>query len=415
MLGFICSVLSYLASFVVFAYFAGFSDGVGVSKSVDSGAASGLGVSLAVDVALLLLFGLQHSLMARTGFKHALTRVVPQHLERATYVLGTTAALALLIWQWRPLPGELWRSESFAVAASLWTVNFLGWLGVPLVSLMIDHFELFGIKPAFYAFRRKSLVRPGFVVPLLYKYVRHPMMCAFLVAFWVTPHMTVGHLLLSAGMTCYIVIGVHFEERALVRELDKRTCSIKRPRPSFCRSLRARTRATAQPAPSARADRRELGRCPPLDADESGRTLSFVDVTCAACSQKNRVPASRLQDKARCAACKAPLLPLSHPLTIASEAEFEELIREAKAAVVVDFWAAWCGPCRAVAPEVEKLAASRAGQVIVVKVDTEALPRLSARFEIRSIPTLLVFRGGREQRRISGAMPAAAMATQLGV
>jgi len=127
------------------------------------------------------------------------------------------------------------------------------------------------------------------------------------------------------------------------------------------------------------------------------------------------VPAARLQDKARCAACKAPLLPLGRPVAVSSTAEFDELIRNAKAPVVVDFWAAWCGPCRALAPEVEKLARARAGRTIVAKVDTDAQPELGARFGIRSIPTLVMFSGGREQKRVSGAMPAAAIAAQLGL
>jgi thioredoxin 2 len=140
-----------------------------------------------------------------------------------------------------------------------------------------------------------------------------------------------------------------------------------------------------------------------------------MNVTCASCSRENRVPAGRLQDKARCAACKAALLPLTRPVKVSSAAEFDELIREAKAPVVVDFWAAWCGPCRALAPELEKLALSRAGHTIVAKVDTDAQPELGARFGIRSIPTLVMFRGGREEKRVSGAMPAAAIAAQLGL
>ncbi|RYZ09068.1 MAG: thioredoxin TrxC [Myxococcales bacterium] len=138
-------------------------------------------------------------------------------------------------------------------------------------------------------------------------------------------------------------------------------------------------------------------------------------VACSSCSAQNRLPASRLLDKARCAACKASLLPLSRPIAVQSGEDFEELVRDAKVPVLVDFWAAWCGPCRLVAPELEKLAAQRSGLTIVAKVDTDAEPRLSARFGISSIPTLVLFRQGREAKRISGAMSASAMATQLGL
>lgn len=141
--------------------------------------------------------------------------------------------------------------------------------------------------------------------------------------------------------------------------------------------------------------------------------LQTVLVDCSQCSKSNRLPAARLLDRARCAACKAPLLPLERPLSIGDVADFDELIRDAKAPVLVDFWAAWCGPCRAVAPEVEKLAQQKRGRLVVAKVDTDAQPELSARYGIRSIPTLIVFRHGREAKRVSGAMPASAMAAQL--
>ncbi len=136
-------------------------------------------------------------------------------------------------------------------------------------------------------------------------------------------------------------------------------------------------------------------------------------VHCSSCSKSNRVPARRSGEKARCAACKAALLPLSHPVPLASADDFDELVRDAQAPVLVDFWADWCGPCRMVAPELEKLAKERAGSVIVAKVDTEALPQVAARFGIRSIPTMIVFRGGKEADRLSGAMSARDISARL--
>jgi len=138
-----------------------------------------------------------------------------------------------------------------------------------------------------------------------------------------------------------------------------------------------------------------------------------MHVVCSSCAARNRVPVKRLRDKAKCAQCKAPLLPLSRPVAIGSAAEFDELIRDAPLPVLVDFWAAWCGPCRKVAPELEKIARDRDGRVIIAKVDTEALPSVAQRFAIRSIPTLVLFKGGSEAQRLSGAMPAAEISRQL--
>lgn len=138
-----------------------------------------------------------------------------------------------------------------------------------------------------------------------------------------------------------------------------------------------------------------------------------MEISCRSCSAMNRVPVKRLHDRAKCARCKNTLLPLSGPLALTSEADFDELVRDAATAVLVDFWAAWCGPCRMLAPELEKVAMRRGDQLIVAKVDTEALPRLAERFAIRSLPTLVLFRNGTEARRLSGAMPAPEIERQL--
>ena len=137
-------------------------------------------------------------------------------------------------------------------------------------------------------------------------------------------------------------------------------------------------------------------------------------LTCSACHSNNRVPAARLGDGAKCANCKVPL-PTDVPLVVRTAAEFDELVRDAKVPVLVDYWAAWCGPCRAVGPELEKVAKERSGKLVVAKVDTEALPDVAGRFGIRSIPTLMLFRDGREAKRVQGAMPKAAILAGLGL
>lgn len=219
MLGLLYSFASYGLFLAAFAYFAVFSDGIIVPKTVDSGPPSSIAVATIINLTLILLFGLQHSIMARASFKRAIIRVIPPALERATFVLASSLVLILLMWQWRPLASVLWQVDNSAAAMTLWSINAIGWLGVPASSFLIDHFDLFGIKQALHAFRRTTSDPKGFVTPLFYKYLRHPMMTFLMLGLWVTPHMTVGHLLLSAGMTIYILIGVHFEERSLAKEL----------------------------------------------------------------------------------------------------------------------------------------------------------------------------------------------------
>jgi protein-S-isoprenylcysteine O-methyltransferase Ste14 len=240
MLGILYSIASYGLFLASFTYFALFSNGILVPKTVDSGVSTSLAASVAVNLSLVFIFGLQHSVMARTGFKRALTRLIPPALERATYVLASSLALVLVMWQWQPIPSAIWHVENPPAAATLWFLNALGWLGAPASSFFIDHFDLFGIKQALEAFRRTTFDRKGFVTPLLYKYFRHPMMTALMVSLWVTPHMTAGHALLSLGMTAYVLIGVHFEERALAIEFGAEYQRYQATTPKFLPGLTRR-------------------------------------------------------------------------------------------------------------------------------------------------------------------------------
>lgn len=219
MFGLLYSIASYSFFLGAFTYFAFFSDGIIVPSTVDSGTPTAIAVALIINLTLILVFGLQHSIMARASFKHTVTRLIPTSLERATFVMASSLVLVLVMWQWRPVPVVLWHVDNPTAATILWSINAAGWLGVPACSFLIDHFDLFGIKQALHAFRRTSVDKKGFVTPLFYRYVRHPMMTSLIVGLWVTPHMTIGHVLLSAGMTIYILIGVRFEERSLAKEL----------------------------------------------------------------------------------------------------------------------------------------------------------------------------------------------------
>jgi len=208
--------LVYLFFLAVFLYAVGFVGDFAVPRTVDSAVPAGLAEALLVDVGLLLLFAVQHSVMARDWFKERWTEIVPRHLERSTFVLVTSLILALMFWQWRPIPDTVW-SVSGAGASVLWAVFALGWAIVLVTTFLIDHFSLFGLRQVWAHFRGERYEYPGFQEPGLYRYVRHPLYLGFLLAFWATPEMTVGHLLFAGATTGYILVGIQLEEQDLLR------------------------------------------------------------------------------------------------------------------------------------------------------------------------------------------------------
>jgi protein-S-isoprenylcysteine O-methyltransferase Ste14 len=219
-------VFALAYGFVVYALFAGtflyligFTGNLFVPKTIDSGTAGPIAQSLAVDLALVGLFAVQHSVMARGSFKRWWTQFVPASVERSTYVLMASLTLALLAWQWLPIAEPVvWSVENGTAATALWALFWLGWgIGV-LSTFLIDHFELFGLRQAGMRRGGGADSKPEFRTPLLYRYVRHPLYFGLLLTFWSVPTMTAGHLLFSASMTGYTLVGVWFEERDLIRQ-----------------------------------------------------------------------------------------------------------------------------------------------------------------------------------------------------
>jgi protein-S-isoprenylcysteine O-methyltransferase Ste14 len=217
-------LVSYLFFLGTFVYAIGFVGNLPLlPKTIDSGAGAPLVETLVVDLALLGLFAVQHSVMARRGFKRWWTRVIPESVERSTFVLAATAALALLLWQWRPIAEPVvWSVSNPAGRIALHAVFWLGW-GVLLIStFLINHFELFGLRQVWANLRGHALPVADFRTPLFYRHVRHPIYLGFVLSFWATPQMTAGHLLFAAASTGYILIGIWFEERDLVAQFGQR-------------------------------------------------------------------------------------------------------------------------------------------------------------------------------------------------
>jgi len=251
----IASYLVFLCSIIYAVFFIG---NYLVPKSIDVGPESGLAQSILIDIVLLGMFALQHSIMARPAFRRWWTRIIPASCERSTYVLISSLLLILIFWQWRPIVTTIWVVEGWP-AAMLTVISWIGWLTALTSTYMIDHFELFGLRQVFDALRGAAARVLPFKTPLLYRLVRHPLMLGFLLVFWATPHMTAGHLLFAVMTTGYILVGVRLEERDLVAQFGVSYEQYRRRVPMLVPRLLGGSRLVRQPrAECARPAQREL-------------------------------------------------------------------------------------------------------------------------------------------------------------
>lgn len=208
-------IVCYAIFFLTFLYLVGFLSNLVVPRSIDVGPEAATAIAFVTNLALIALFGVQHSVMARPGFKERWIKIVPASIERSTYVLIASAILILLYWQWRPMTGVIWEAESAWGQNLGYAILFGGILIVLLSTFIIDHFDLFGLRQVWLNLRQREYTHPGFKVRFFYKFVRHPLYVGWIMSFWGTPRMTTGHLLFAVGMTAYILIAIRYEERDL--------------------------------------------------------------------------------------------------------------------------------------------------------------------------------------------------------
>jgi protein-S-isoprenylcysteine O-methyltransferase Ste14 len=237
-------VAAYLIFLATFLYAIAFVGGFAVPKTLDGAATVPFMTALLIDSGLLAVFAIQHSVMARPWFKRWWTQAVPWAIERSTYVLFASLALALLMWQWRPLGGVVWTIDQPVLRAAIWVAYACGWLQVLVMTFLIDHFDLFGLRQVWLHLRGRQYTRVQFATPAPYRVVRHPLYLGFMIAFWAAPTMSITRLVFAVATTAYMLIAIQFEEHDLVHEHGASYQHYRRSVPMIIPGMRRRTGAS---------------------------------------------------------------------------------------------------------------------------------------------------------------------------
>jgi len=239
-------LLAYLFFLGTFSYAVCFAGGIFVPKTIDRGLETPAAKAIVIDLVLLSIFAIQHSVMARQGFKRRWTQVVSWYAERSTYVVAASAALALVLWQWRPVPHVIWDVRGGWTEVFMWSLFSLGWGILLLSTFLVNHFELFGLQQVWGHFRGREFHSPAFKTPGLYRVIRHPLYAGFLIGFWATPLMTAGHMLFSVACSGYILLGIYFEERDLIKAFGQEYRNYRRRVPMLIPFMKWSQRRAAQ-------------------------------------------------------------------------------------------------------------------------------------------------------------------------